>query len=132
MHLHLNRARLPMSALFVGLSLALATAGASAQPTGNPAGTQSPDVRGQAAKTPATRAPQSGASANDDQRAPTGDGQARTNPDNPAARAGHTRTPGGGTAGGLTGRHPQGGSATDHQQHNRDSRKPQAQPAQRP
>ncbi|RYF61775.1 MAG: hypothetical protein EOO27_00660 [Comamonadaceae bacterium] len=92
----------------VGFCAAVLSCAATAQPTGNPAGTARPDVRGEAAKTPATRSPESRGADNPEQRAPVRREGPETNPDNPAARSGHARTPGSGIAGGLSGRHPQG------------------------
>lgn len=76
---------------------------AHAQPTGNPKGSVAPSTAGQADKKPATRAPDTGAR-------PKVPGEAVTNPDNPISRSGNARTPGIGTTGGLTGRHPGDGS----------------------
>ncbi|WP_225784179.1 hypothetical protein [Xenophilus sp. Marseille-Q4582] len=101
--------RAPIGRRALAACLALAACAAFAQPTGNEAGSARPDVRGQAAKPPATRSPTAKDAPNDQQRAVPQPGGAATNPDNPAARSGHTRTPGSGTAGGLSGRHPQGG-----------------------
>jgi hypothetical protein len=87
--------------------LALITGPAIAQPTGNPKGTAAPPTEGSSAKPPATRnragAPET--------RRPAASGSA-TNPDAKAARRGQLRTPGTGTAGGLSGRHPGDGSST--------------------
>ena len=87
--------------------LALIAGPALAQPTGNPKGTAAPPSEGSAAKSPATH--------NRADPANTGRGTKSgetTNPDKRAARAGHLRTPGLGTAGGLSGRHPGDGSST--------------------
>jgi hypothetical protein len=85
--------------------LALAVGPALSQPTGNPKGTAAPPTEGNAAKRPATRAQQP----SDD--AKKSNGGARTNPDSRAARSGNLRSPGVGTAGGLTGRHPGEGAS---------------------
>lgn len=74
---------------------ALLAAHVAAQLTGNPKGTSAPTVQGGSAKAPATRRTDAG------QRPGTGAVEA-------AQGAAAARTPGGGTAGRLTGRHPQG------------------------
>ena len=84
--------------------LAIAAGPAMSQPTGNPKGTAAPSAQGSSAKPPATR----NRAAPKDDRHPdsTADGSSR------AARSGNLRTPGIGTTGGLTGRHPGDGSDT--------------------
>lgn len=84
----------------------LAAGPALAQPTGNPKGTTPPSTQGTAAKTPAER----GGRPAQSEATPDVAG-ARTNPDSKAARSGQLRTPGIGTAGGLSGRHPGDGTA---------------------
>lgn len=84
-------------------ALAAAVGPAMAQPTGNPKGTAPPSVEGNSAKPPATRSRNAGQEVerrNEDTRAAT------PRP----VQEGHLRTPGVGTAGGLTGRHPGDGS----------------------
>jgi hypothetical protein len=97
--------------------LALAAGPALSQPTGNPKGTMAPPAQGDAAKPPATRAEQP----SDDAKKPQAG--ARTNPGSRAARSGNLRSPGVGTAGGLTGRHPGEGAS------NRTTETNQAPPA---
>jgi len=95
---HFSIARSPFVSLTLGLGVALAASIGAAQPTGNPKGTMTPPTQGESGKTPATRS-----SAVDSTSKPA----AGANAGQGAAVA---RTPGGGTAGGLTGRHPQGDS----------------------
>ncbi|WP_143684722.1 hypothetical protein [Variovorax sp. KK3] len=92
-----------MTFLISAAALSIALGTAMAQPTGNPKGTVAPPSEGNAAKSPASgnRARQT--------EAPPQQGSA-TNPDSRAARSGNLHTPGVGTAGGLTGRHPGTGS----------------------
>jgi hypothetical protein len=84
-------------------ALAAAMGPAMAQPTGNPKGTAPLSAEGNSAKPPATR-----------NRNASQDGEQRVEGDRSSApkavREGHLRTPGMGTAGGLTGRHPGDGS----------------------
>lgn len=89
--------------LAIGASALTLSTLAQAQPTGNPKGSVAPSTAGQADKKPATRSRDTGAR-------PDRPGEAATNPDNPIARSGNARTPGIGTTGGLTGRHPGDGS----------------------
>ena len=84
--------------------LAIAAVPAMSQPTGNPKGTAAPSVQGSSAKPPATR--NRAVPKDDRQPDSTADGGSR------AARSGNLRTPGIGTTGGLTGRHPGDGSGT--------------------
>jgi hypothetical protein len=84
-------------------ALAAAVGPAMAQPTGNPKGTAPLNAEGNSQKAPATRNREMGG--RDERR--TEDASGATSK---AARGGHLRTPGVGTAGGLTGRHPGDGS----------------------
>ena len=84
--------------------LAIAVGPALSQPTGNPKGTAAPSAEGSSAKPPATR---NRAARKDDR-----DANGATAPGSRAARSGNLRTPGIGTTGGLTGRHPGDGSGT--------------------
>lgn len=85
-------------------ALAIAAGPVMSQPTGNPKGTAAPTVEGNSTKSPATR--------NRDARAQEPGSDSNTKPDSRAARSGNLRTPGVGTAGGLTGRHPGSGTTT--------------------
>lgn len=87
-------------------ALAAAIGPAIAQPTGNPKGTAPPAVEGNSAKPPATRKRDAGQG--EERRA---EGASSSAPK--AVREGHLRTPGMGTAGGLTGRHPGGDGSTN-------------------
>lgn len=89
--------------LALGASVLTASFIAHAQPSGNPKGSAAPSTAGQAEKKPASRGRDTGAR----QDRPA---EAATNPDNPIARSGNARTPGVGTTGGLSGRHPGDGS----------------------
>lgn len=84
-------------------ALAAAVGPAIAQPTGNPKGTAPMSAEGNSSKAPATR--NRAASRTEERR--TEDAGASTPK---AVREGHLRTPGIGTSGGLTGRHPGDGS----------------------
>ncbi|WP_232076769.1 hypothetical protein [Variovorax sp. PBL-H6] len=86
-------------------ALAAAVGPAIAQPTGNPKGTAPMSTEGNSAKAPATR--NRNASSEDQERRSSEDVGGASSRD---ARAGHLRTPGSGTTGGLTGRHPGDGS----------------------
>jgi hypothetical protein len=87
------------------LALAAAVGPAIAQPTGNPKGAASLGAEGNSSKPPATR----GRDASHQEK-PRIEGASRS--DIKAVRGGHLRTPGVGTAGGLTGRHPGDGSSS--------------------
>ncbi|MBT2325490.1 hypothetical protein J7E62_24460 [Variovorax paradoxus] len=96
-----------MSVSFRSLSVLVAAAllavgPVQAQPTGNPKGTAPPPTEGAAAKSPSGSAARSRADRDEDARKSSGASTQQA----PAARGGHLRTPGAGTAGGLTGRHP--------------------------
>jgi len=85
-------------------ALALAVGPALSQPTGNPKGTAAPSVDGNATKSPAT--------GNRARRTEDRASDTTSKPQDRTARSGNLRTPGVGTAGGLTGRHPGDGSST--------------------
>lgn len=102
--------------LAIGASALTLSMAAQAQSSGNPKGSIAPSSTGQAEKKPATRA--TGTGARQDRPAET-----TTSPDHPIARSGNARTPGIGTTGGLTGRHPGDGST------NSTTRTDQAAPA---
>lgn len=103
---------------FAALALAFAAGPAMAQPTGNPKGTAAPAAEGNSSKSPATR---NRAAQQEDRRS-----ESATKQDSRAVRSGNLRTPGSGTSGGLSGRHPGDGSATGTTQTN------QAPPAAKP
>ena len=84
-------------------ALAAAIGPAIAQPTGNPKGTAPLSAEGNSSKPPATR--KRDTSQEEERRV---EGASSSAPK--AVREGHLRTPGMGTAGGLTGRHPGDGS----------------------
>ncbi|VTU41246.1 hypothetical protein H4CHR_05981 [Variovorax sp. PBS-H4] len=98
-------------------ALAAAVGPAIAQPTGNPKGSAPVTMEGNSAKAPATRNRNAGSE--EERRTEDRAGGSTSK----ASRAGHLRTPGVGTAGGLTGRHPGDGSA------NRTTETDQAPPA---
>jgi len=92
----------------LALSLALAGGQALGQPTGNPKGTVAPSVKGTAPKPPATRADTTTTPST-----PAPSDQGAMGSETRAGQSSDRRTPGSGTAGGLTGRHPGGqGSST--------------------
>lgn len=95
---------------FAALALAFAAVPATAQPTGNPKGTAAPAAEGNSSKSPATR---NRAAQQEDRRS-----ESATKQDSRAVRSGNLRTPGSGTSGGLSGRHPGDGSATGTTQTN--------------
>jgi hypothetical protein len=97
-------------------ALAAAVGPAIAQPTGNPKGTAPLNAEGNSSKAPATRNREMGRQ--EERRTEDAGGSTSK-----AAREGHLRTPGMGTAGGLTGRHPGDGST------NRTTETDQAPPA---
>jgi hypothetical protein len=103
---------------FAALALAFVVGPAMTQPTGNPKGTAAPAAEGSSSKSPATR---NRAAQQEDRRS-----DSATKQDSRAVRSGHLRTPGTGTSGGLSGRHPGDGSATGTTQTN------QAPPATKP
>ncbi|VWX59465.1 conserved exported hypothetical protein [Burkholderiales bacterium 8X] len=78
---------------------ALAAGAAVAQPSGNPKGTSAPPT------SEVGKAPE-GASRRGDSAAARSTTERQTNPGSPQASSGGLRTPGSGTAGGLTGRQP--------------------------
>jgi hypothetical protein len=84
-------------------ALAAAVGPAMAQPTGNPKGTAPMTAEGNSQKPPATR----NRDARQQEERRTEDTRAATPR---AVQEGHLRTPGVGTTGGLTGRHPGEGS----------------------
>ncbi|KWT97001.1 MULTISPECIES: hypothetical protein [unclassified Variovorax] len=100
-------------------ALAAAVGPAMAQPTGNPKGTAPLSAEGNSAKPPATRKRDAGRP--EERRV---EGAESSTPK--AVREGHLRTPGVGTAGGLTGRHPGDGST------NRTTQTDQAPPVKKP
>jgi hypothetical protein len=90
-------------AITLGIGVALAATIGWAQPTGNPKGTVAPTTQGESAKAPATRS------------MPIDSASKPAGAANPGQAEAVARTPGGGTAGGLTGRHPQGDSGDPKQ-----------------